>query len=250
MANDDHLMSFIAHLEELRTRLIKIIVALCIGFVLCYYVSDELFKFAITPLKTYLPKNGALILVKLQEGFVTYLKLSFISSLFLTSPFSFYQIWLFIAPGLYKHEKRYVMPFVFLASLFFVGGAAFCYYIVMPVGISYFLTFAAEYANPNISVQSYLNLVMTFVFTFGVIFELPLIMVTLYKIGLVDIKFLNKNRKYAILVIFIVAAILTPPDVVSQFMMAIPLLALYELSIILIWLLSRTGKKKTKIARE
>jgi len=234
MFDNDRSMSFIAHLEELRIRIIKIIAGLGVGFILCYFISDELFRYIAAPINENLTQNGSLIIVKLQEGFFTYLKISFISAIFLTSPYSFYQVWLFIAPGLYKKEKKYVIPFVITASLFFIGGASFCYFIVLPLGIQFFLNFAADYVKPNISIQAYFNLVITLVLAFGIIFELPVVMIFLAKIGLVDVKTLAKNRKYAILMAFVLSAILTPPDVITQCMMAVPLIILYEMSIIFV----------------
>jgi len=247
MGEEEKTMSFIAHLEELRLRIIKILAGIGVGFALCYFVSDELFGYVTGPIRDNLSDNGSLIIVKLQEGFFTYLKISFLSAIFLTSPFSFYQIWLFVAPGLYKHEKRYVIPFIFLATLFFVGGAVFCYFIVLPVGIQFFLNFAADYVNPNISIQAYFNLVITLILSFGIIFELPVAMVFLAKIGLVNVEILSRYRRYAILLAFIFAAILTPPDIITQCMMAVPLLILYELSILLVRITTRKKTKKNEI---
>jgi sec-independent protein translocase protein TatC len=245
MSDNDHSMSFIAHLEELRIRIIKILVAVGICFILCYYVSDQLFEYITYPIIKNLTGGGSLVILKLQEGFFTYLKISFISAIFLTSPYSFYQIWLFVAPGLYKNEKKYVIPFVSFATLFFIGGAAFCYFIVLPFGIKFFLNYQADFVKPNISIQSYFNLVFSFVLSFGLIFELPVVMVFLAKIGLVNVEFLTKNRKYAFLLAFIVGAILTPtPDIFNQFLMAVPLIILYELSIIFVRI---TIKRKSKI---
>lgn len=246
--NDDRTMGFIAHLEELRSRIIKILVGVGIGFILCYFVSDALFGYITKPILEHMPKDGSLIILKLQEGFFTYLKISFISSLFLTSPFSFYQIWLFVAPGLYKHEKTYIIPFVFLMTFFFIGGAAFCYFVVLPFGIQFFLNYAANYVQPNISIQAYFNLVIALVFAFGIVFELPVIMVFLSKIGIVELKTFTRNRKYALLMAFIIAAILTPtPDVINQCMMAVPLIILYEIGIIFVrFMTSNRSKKKKK----
>jgi sec-independent protein translocase protein TatC len=245
MTDDEKTMSFIAHLEELRIRLIKILIGIGVGFLLCYFVSDELFNMIARPIQENMPKGGSLIIIKLQEGFFTYLKISLISGLFLTSPFSFYQIWLFVAPGLYKHEKRYVIPFVMLATFFFVGGAAFCYFVVLPFGIKFFLNYTAAYVQPNISIQSYFNLVIGFVLSFGVIFELPVIMIFLAKIGLVDVKTFTRNRKYSILMAFIIGAVFTPtPDAVNQCLMAVPLILLYEIGIFFVWLIVRNENKK------
>jgi sec-independent protein translocase protein TatC len=163
---------------------------------------------------------------------------------FLGSPVIFWQIWKFVAPGLYKHEKRTLLPFSFLSSVCFLGGAAFGYFVVFPPAFRFLLGYSSDFLTPMPAVSEYFSLSLRLLIAFGVIFELPILMVFLAKIGIVDVPFLNKNRKYAILINFIIAAILTPtPDIVNQMLMGVPLLVLYEISVVAVWIF---GRKKLK----
>jgi sec-independent protein translocase protein TatC len=164
----------------------------------------------------------------------------------LASPVILWQIWKFVAPGLYKHEKRLLLPFTLLSSLCFLGGAAFGYFVVFPPAFRFLLGYSADFLSPMPAVKEYFSLSLRLLIAFGVIFELPVLMVFLAKIGVVDVAFLNKNRKYAILINFIIAAVLTPtPDIVNQMLMGVPLLVLYEVSVIAVWLF---GRKKLTFA--
>ena len=166
----------------------------------------------------------------------------------LGSPVIFWQIWKFVAPGLYKHEKRALLPFSFLSSVCFLGGTAFGYFIVFPPAFRFLLGYSADFLTPMPAVSEYFSLSLRLLIAFGVIFELPILMVFLAKIGVVDVPFLNKNRKYAILINFIIAAILTPtPDIVNQMLMGVPLLVLYEISVVAVWIF---GRKKLKYASQ
>ena len=173
-----------------------------------------------------------LIFTGLPEAFFTYLKVAFLSGIILATPIIFYEFWMFVAPGLYDKEKRLMFPIVFLSTLFFVGGAFFGYFIVFPYGFKFFLGFASETIRPLPSMREYLSFASKLLLAFGVVFELPLIITFLAKLGMVSVSFLKKNRKYAVLLFFVGAAILTPPDVVTQIMMALPLMVLYEISIV------------------
>jgi len=165
-----------------------------------------------------------------------YLKLALVCGLLLASPVIFYQIWRFVAPGLYKHEKRVIVPFTFLSSVCFIGGAAFGYFVVFPPAFKFLVGYSNEYLTSLPAVSEYFSLALRLLIAFGVIFEMPILMVFLAKMGIVTVPFLNKNRKYAILINFIIAAILTPtPDVVNQMMMGIPLLILYEISVVAVY---------------
>ena len=169
-----------------------------------------------------------------------YLKLSFVSGLLLASPVIFYQIWRFVAPGLYQHEKKVILPFTLLSSLFFFGGAAFGYFVVFPPAFKFLLGYSNDFLSPMPTVREYFSLCLRLLIAFGVIFELPIFMVLLAKMGMVNASFLNRHRKYAILLAFVIAAILTPtPDVINQCLMALPLIVLYEVSIVAVWLLGR-----------
>jgi sec-independent protein translocase protein TatC len=170
--------------------------------------------------------------------------LALVSGVLLGSPVIFWQIWKFVAPGLYKYEKRVLLPFSFLSSVCFLGGAAFGYFVVFPPAFRFLLGYSADFLSPMPAVNEYFSLSLRLLIAFGVIFELPILMVFLAKIGIVDVPFLNKNRKYAILINFIIAAILTPtPDIVNQMLMGIPLLVLYEISVVSVWIF---GRKKLK----
>ena len=174
--------------------------------------------------------------------FITYIKTAFITGILLAAPVIFYQMWMFIAPGLYQHEKQYVIPFVVFSTLLFVGGSLFGYFIVFPFGFKFFLGYANQYIRALPSVTQYFSFSSKLLLAFGVIFELPVVIFFLARIGLVSVDFLRKNRKYAILLTFVVGAILTPPDVITQFMMAVPLILLYEIGI----LIARIAEKKAK----
>jgi sec-independent protein translocase protein TatC len=173
-----------------------------------------------------------LIFTGLPEAFFTYLKVALLSGIILSTPVIFYQFWVFVAPGLYEKEKRHMIPIVFLSTFFFVGGSFFGYFIVFPYGFKFFLGFASEIIRPLPSMREYLSFASKLLLAFGLVFELPLIITFLAKLGMVSVSFLKKNRKYALLLFFVGAAILTPPDVVTQVMMALPLIVLYEISII------------------
>ncbi len=238
-------MPFTSHLEELRTRLIRVFTVVAALFVVCYFFKERLFSILTAPLEDILPDKGAMIFTSLPEAFFTYLKVSFFAAVLLSSPYILYQIWKFVSPGLYEKEKRYVAPFVISSTIFFIGGALFAYYVVFPFGFRFFLAFGTEFIKPMLSVREFLSFSMKVLLAFGVVFELPIFMFFLAKIGLVDSRMLVKNRKYAILLAFVAAAILTPPDVVTQVLMAIPLLILYEISV---WVVRRGERRKAEEA--
>ena len=225
-------MPFTSHLEELRTRIIRIMIAAAIGFGVCWYFKDWLFQIITRPLHQVLPPNSFMIYTNLPEAFFNYMKISFFASLFLTSPYSLYQLWKFISPGLYKTEKKYVVPFVITSTLLFVGGVLFGYFLALPPAFSFFVEFSSDFLKPMISLREYLSFCLKLLLAFGLSFELPVIIFFMVKIGVVSSKMLAKQRRYAILVIFVAAAILTPsPDALTQIIMAIPLMGLYEIGI-------------------
>lgn len=240
---EDEKIPFTAHLEELRKRLIICFCAVGIGFVISYFFSKKLFDILMRPLLSVMPPDEKLIYTGLPEAFFTYLKVAFLAGLFLAVPVIVYQLWMFIAPGLYDREKRLVLPVVFLSSVFFLGGALFGYFVVFPFGFKFFMGFASDAIKPLPSVKEYLSFSTKLLFAFGVVFELPLFVTFLAKLGIVDVPFLKAKRKYAILLFFVFAAILTPPDVITQVLMAGPLILLYEVSIFGARIF---GKKKAK----
>jgi sec-independent protein translocase protein TatC len=230
--NEDNKMSLTEHLIELRKRLTRSLIIVGIGFGFCYYFKDIIFTIVTKPLTQVLPKNSYLIYTGLTHAFFTYMKLAFFASLIITSPFILYQIWKFISPALHSHEKKMVIPFVFFSTLLFISGVSFGYFVALPPAFEFFVSFNNQYLQAMISFSDYLSLFVTFLLGFGVSFELPVFMFFLAKLGIVNAKMLSKQRRYAVLVIFIVAAILTPsPDALSQMLMAIPLMFLYEVSI-------------------
>ena len=245
---------FTEHLGELRDRLVRSFIAVGIGFAGAYFFKEKLFEFLTAPLIIAMGENGnaQMIFTGLPEAFFTYLKVAFLAGLILATPVIFYQFWMFIAPGLYDKEKRLMLPIVFLSTFFFVGGALFGYFIVFPFGFKFFLGFASNIIKPLPSMREYLSFSSKLLLAFGLVFELPLIITFLARLGMVSVEFLKKNRKYALLLFFVAAAILTPPDVVTQIMMALPLIILYEISIIgaTIFGKKKIDDKKTKLADE
>ncbi len=225
---------FTEHLGELRSRLIYSFAAVAIGFIAAYGFSEKIFEILTMPLVTAMEgnENTKMIFTGLPEAFFTYLKVSLLAGIILSTPVIFYQFWMFIAPGLYRNEKRYVIPIVFLSVLFFATGASFGYFVVFPYGFKFFLGFSNDAIHAMPSMKEYLAFASKMLLAFGFVFELPLVLTFMARMGLVTVPFLKKNRKYALLLFFVGAAIITPPDVVTQVMMAFPLMLLYEISII------------------
>jgi sec-independent protein translocase protein TatC len=232
-------MPLTAHLEELRWRLVKALLGIVAGFIACYNIADRLFEFLTRPLLAINAETGGdaaavhLIGTGVVEAFFTKLKVSVIAGVFLASPIILYQLWMFIAPGLYASEKRYARPFVFFGTFFFIAGAWFCYAMVLPVGYRFFLDqYATIGVHPEIRISEYLTFTSRMLLAFGATFELPVITFFLARVGVVTYQMMLRTTRYAILIIFIVAAVLTPgPDVASQLLMAGPLLVLYAASI-------------------
>lgn len=225
-------LPFTTHLEELRSRLIKSTIAVVIGFVASYFFKEQIFEILVAPLTQVMQSGDTLIYTNLPEAFFTFLKTALLCGLMVASPVILYQFWMFVAPGLYSREKRLLLPIVFLSSLFFIGGALFGYFVVFPFGFEFFLSFATETIRPMPSMKEYLKFSSKLLLAFGLVFELPLVITFLARLGIVNVAFLKKYRKYAILLFFAGAAILTPPDVITQLFMAFPLILLYEVSIV------------------
>ena len=232
MIAEEEKIPFTSHLEELRSRLIKCFIAVGVGFAAAYGFKETLFNILVRPLVKVMEHGDHLIFTGLPEAFFTYLKVSLLAGLMLASPVLLYQFWMFVAPGLYKTERRLMAPVVILSSFFFIAGALFWYFIVFPWGFKFFLGFATESIRPLPSMKEYLAFSAKLLLAFGLVFELPLVLTFMAKLGIVSVDFLKKNRKYALLLFFAGAAILTPPDVVTQVLMALPLMVLYEVSII------------------
>ena len=240
MSKNDKEVGFVSHLTELRKRLINSFIFLFVFFIICYFFSEYIYGFLVDPYAQAVKDDGSerrLIFTALQETFLTYLKVSFFAAFFITSPFILIQVWKFIAPGLYKHEKLAIMPYLVATPILFFLGGILVYYLIMPLAIKFFLSFESTGIATNLPIQleakvnEYLSLVMKLIFAFGLSFQLPVVLSLLARIGVVDSKFLRERRKYVVVIIFAAAAILTPPDPVTQIGLAIPLLILYELSI-------------------
>ena len=240
-------MTLMGHLNELRRRLFRIVIIVLLGFVAFYGVAEDLYAYLSAPLQAQLPAGSKLIYTSPAGAFFTYMKVALVASLFGTSPISFYQVWAFIAPGLYKEEKRAVLPLAFFSSIFFVAGAAFCFFTVFPIAFKFFMGFATDTIVPMISVEEYLGFALKLLIAFGVVFEMPLFAYFLSRFGILSPDFMRRQRRYAILFIFIIAAVLTPPDVFSQCLMALPMFLLYEVSI---YVSAMAYKKKEDKAEE
>jgi sec-independent protein translocase protein TatC len=232
--------ALIEHFIELRKRLMICVISLFVGFGICYYFSDHIYHFLVNPLAEVLQKKGAhqLIYTSLAEAFFMYVKLSFWAGFCLVFPIIAFQLWRFVAPGLYKHEKKTFLPFLIASPILFFCGAALAYYFIFPLAWDFFASFETKGGEGALPIQleakvsEYLSLVMQLIFAFGICFQLPVVLILLTKLGLVTSKALSKNRKFVFLGCFIVGAILTPPDVISQIGLALPLYVLYEISIL------------------
>lgn len=245
--NEDDKLPFTQHLEELRTRLIRCFIAISLGAGAAYFYKEIIFDILTQPLIAAMNQGEKLIFTGLPEAFFTYLKVSLLAGCFLAAPFIIFEFWMFVAPGLYKKERRLLVPVIFLSSLFFVGGSLFGYFFVFPWGFKFFLGFSSETLQAMPSMKEYLGFASKLLVAFGLVFELPIVITCMAALGLVTPAFLRKNRKYAVVLFFVAAAILTPPDVVTQVMMALPLIVLYELSI---WGAVIFGRKKEEDEEE
>ena len=233
--------SFVEHLTELRSRLVKSIIYLFIFFIICYFFAENIYNFLVEPYANAVKDDGLnrrMIYTALHETFITYLKVAFFTSIFITSPIVLTQLWKFIAPGLYKNEKRALLPYLVATPTLFLLGGMLVYYLVMPLAIKFFLTFESSAQISGLPIQleakvnEYLSLIMRLIFAFGISFQLPVLLSLLARVGFIDSEYLKKRRKYVVVIIFAVAALLTPPDPITQIGLGIPLLILYELSII------------------
>lgn len=220
------------HLVELRKRLGISVAVLFITFFICFNFWEIILAWMIMPLETVLPAGSEVIFTKVQEPFFTALKVSFFSAFIVSLPVIFWQFWLFIAPGLYENEKRLVIPFVLFATIMFLSGAMFCYYIVVPLGFDFLINFGSQLFKALPSIGEYVSFFTKLLFGFGLAFELPVITFFFAKLGFVTDKSLIRFFRYAIIIIFLVSALLTPPDILTQFLMAGPLVILYGISIL------------------
>lgn len=237
------------HLIELRTRLIWSLLGFIVAFFVCYYFARDIYAFLTQPLAAALAHRPDgerhMIFTALYETFFTYIKVAAFGALCLSFPVVASQIWMFVAPGLYRSEQRAFLPFLIATPVLFIAGAALVYYGLLPVAIHFFLGFETQTSEGTLGIQlqarvaDYLDLVMSLIFAFGLSFQLPVLLTLMGRVGLISSDFLKRNRRFAIVFVFVIAAVLTPPDVLSQFSLAIPLLALYEASIWSVWLIEK-----------
>jgi len=244
--------SFVEHLTELRSRLITFFLFFFIFFVISYIYAENIYNFLVYPYADAVRDDGLgrrLIFTALHETFITYLKLAFFTAIFIGSPILIIQIWRFVAPGLYKNEKKALLPYLLATPILFLLGGMLVYYLIMPLAIKFFLSFETS-AHMNslpieleAKVNEYLSLIMRLIFAFGLSFQLPVLLSLLAHVGFINSEYLKKRRKYVVIIIFTAAAILTPPDPITQIGLGIPLLILYELSILSVKFIE---KKKDK----
>ncbi len=244
---DESKAPLLEHLVELRRRLLRCVLALALGFAVCYYFSNEIFGFLVQPVREgFGDKGGTLIFTKLYEAFFVHVKVGLFGSFVICFPVIANQLWAFIAPGLYTKEKRALFPFLLATPVLFLMGAALAYYVVTPTAFGFFLGYQGTIGDMKVeampSMDSYLTLVMQFVLAFGISFLMPVLLMLLNRAGIVTRAQLVAARRYAWVGAFIVAAVLTPPDVASQCMLAIPLIMLYEITLIAIWFTDRRNK--------
>tara|TARA_B100000963_G_scaffold282317_1_gene250920 strand:+ start:7504 stop:8271 length:768 start_codon:yes stop_codon:yes gene_type:complete len=245
--------SFTSHFIELRSRLLNSLIFIFVVFIISYIFAEYIYNFLVDPYASVVKNDKIprrLIFTALHETFITYIKVAFFTAIFLGSPVLLIQIYKFIAPGLYKNEKKAILPYLISTPILFLLGGLIVYYLVMPLAIKFFLSFETIGSNSALPIQleakvnEYLSLIMRLIFAFGISFQLPILLNLLARIGVVNSDYLKKRRRYVIVIIFALAAILTPPDPITQVGLAIPLLLLYEISIFTVKFTENNDKKE------
>ncbi len=230
--------SLVEHLADLRLRLINSLYGIILAFGVCYYFSENIFNIVRQPIQPFLP-TGGLIFTGPMDKFMAHLKISLMCAVILSCPFWLYQIWLFVAPALYKKEKSYALGFILSGTILFIMGSVFTYFIVLPMAFKFLMTFGGDVDKPMISIDEYMSFFTHTSLAFGAAFEMPLVISTLGMLGLVSQKFLKEKRRYAVMLLAIVSAIITPPDLLSMVLMLFPMMALYEISVIIVGIFER-----------
>ena len=247
LSEDEKRMAFFAHIEELRVRVMRMLWVFVMGFIGGYYSSEPVMRWLKQPLfKVLPPDKQALYFTGLFENFMTHLKVAACISIFALSPYFFFEIWGFVAPGLKRHEKKLVIPFVTAATFFFIVGGLFAYYVLFPVGFKFFVTYGGPTDIPLLTIDSYYSTCMKLMLLFGLGFELPVFVCLMGAIGLVDAPMLRKQRKFAIIGITVLSAMFAPPDAMSMLLLMVPLVLLYEASILVVATMGARRKASTK----
>jgi sec-independent protein translocase protein TatC len=237
-------MTFLEHLDDLRKRLFYSFIAVVLAVIPAWIFHKQIFEILEKPIKPYLPPGETLAFTKLTEPFMVYIKVSFLAAIFATAPFIFFQFWKFVAPGLYQKEKKYVIPFVLLTTIFFAAGGGFAYFIVFPFACRFFLGLGADF-QAVLKIEEYSSVALRVILGIALVFELPTLVFFLSRMGLITAKWMAKKFKYAVLVIFIIAAIITPtPDWFVQSVVAVPMLALYGVSILIAFLAQKRKEER------
>jgi sec-independent protein translocase protein TatC len=236
-------MSLLEHLEELRGRILKALAAVIVGFLLCWAFAKPIANFLARPIYKVLPEGERLVFLGITDAFILYVKVALLAGLFLASPFVLYQIWRFVAPGLYSRERRHAFPFIFFGTLFFLGGGMFAYFVAFPFALEFLIQMGSEF-EPQITVDRYYRFLLYIIFGLGVMFELPIVIFFLARIGVVTPRFLMRHFRWAVLIIFVMAAFITPtPDIVNLCLFAVPTIVLYLLGVAAAALVARKERK-------
>jgi sec-independent protein translocase protein TatC len=241
---DQQSTTLTGHLRELRLRLVRSLWATLLGMIICYNFTDKMFDVIRAPIAPYL-QGGGLVFTGPMDKFIAHLKLAFFGGVILTFPFIASQIWAFVAPGLYAREKKYGISFIISGSVLFIIGILFAYFIVFPMAFKFLMTYGGDVDKPMISIGEYMSFFVTTSIAFGAAFELPLIIVSLSMFGIVSHKFLKEKRRYAIMGIAVVSAVITPPDLLSMILMLVPMAGLYEIAVIIVGFMERKKARQS-----
>lgn len=235
-------MSFLEHLDELRKRIIRALISLCVGVGISLFFIDDIYEFVMLPMRRMLRPGETMIYTYPTEAFMLYIRIALIAGLIIAAPLIFWQVWLFVAPALYARERRYAIPFVVLSTLGFIGGAAFSHYVAFPLMWRFFASFSNEAVSFLPRIEDAFSLYIRMVLALAIVFQMPALVFFLARMGVVTARWMARQFKYAVLIIFIVAAVVTPsPDLASQMIVGIPMIGLYVISIVIAWIF---GKKK------